>query len=152
MTVQQTSDTASQAEVALHDAKDSDLQRRMLVVEDARCVQKALSVTLAGMNIEVDVAGDGVQACEMAEQSRTDGRPYDLILMDVQMPKMNGRVATQWLREHGWQGPIVTVTASLSEEERDQILKIGSNDCILKPATEPKLREVFSKHFGPKYC
>ena len=57
------------------------------------------------------IAEDGGLAYEMAEESQAEGRPYDWILMDIQMPKTNGRQATRRLREHGWQGVIVALTA-----------------------------------------
>jgi CheY-like chemotaxis protein len=120
----------------------------MLVVEDARCVQKTLLAIMARMSIQVDLAEDGHTACRMAEQSMNEGRPYDMIFMDIQMPIMNGLEATHWLREHGWYGPIVALSVYTSHEEQDHFLKAGCNDCLTKPATELKLREVFAKHLG----
>ena len=70
----------------------------------------------------MDVAEDGRLACEMAEKSRAEGRPYDLILMDIQMPRMNGYEATRWLRQHGWQGPIVALTAHAMVGDREKCL------------------------------
>jgi CheY-like chemotaxis protein len=148
--MQQTSDTTPAAEVVLPEAKDPRPPARILIADDARCAQKTLSALLTLMNIQVDIAEDGVAACELAEQSNNDGRPYDLILMDLQMPKMNGQKATRWLRQHGWQGPIVAVSAYASEDERAHLQKAGCTDCVLKPATASKLRDVFLKYLWPK--
>ena len=80
---------------------------------------------LQQMNLEVEIAEDGRVACQMAEKSQAEGRPYDLILMDIQMPRMNGYEATQWLRQHGWQGPIVALTAHAMVGDREKCLARG---------------------------
>jgi CheY-like chemotaxis protein len=119
---------------------------RMLVVEDARCVQRMAGTLLGRMNIEVEMAENGQIACEMAEKSRSDGAPYDLILMDMQMPVMNGCTATQWLRQHGWKGPIVAASVYTTEEDRDRFVKAGCDDCIAKPLAEASLRSMLARH------
>lgn len=122
------------------------MEYRLLFAEDARCTQTIVCSRLDKMHLHADVAGDGEKACEMAEKSKVDGHPYDMILMDMQMPKRNGLDATRWLREHGWEGPIVAVSVFTSIEDRDEFLDAGCNDYISKPVTEGKLRAVFARH------
>ena len=100
------------------------------------------------MNLELEIAQDGHLACEMAEKSQAEGQPYDLILMDIQMPKMNGYEATRRLRQHGWQGPIVALTAHAFVGDREQCLAAGCNDYIAKPITAKGLRDVLTRYLG----
>ena len=98
------------------------------------------------MNLEVIVAEDGQMACDMAKKSKAEGRPYDLILMDIQMPKLNGYEATRWLRQHGWQGPIVAVTAHALGDDREKCLAAGCDDYIAKPVILTGLRGVLAPY------
>jgi CheY-like chemotaxis protein len=84
----------------------------------------------------------------MAEKSHAEGRPYDLILMDIQMPKMNGHEATRWLRQHGWRGPIVALTAHALVGDREKCLEAGCDDYIPKPVTARGLRNVMARFLG----
>jgi CheY-like chemotaxis protein len=119
---------------------------RVLVAEDAECTQRIVDVILGKLHVDVDMAEDGHVACDMAARSKAEGRPYDLILMDMQMPKMNGKEATQWLHEHGWKGPIVAVSVRASESDRREFLAAGCDDYIPKPITGTELREVLSRY------
>ena len=62
--------------------------------------------------------------------------------MDMQMPVMDGRDAMQWLRRHGWKGPIVAVSVYDAPEDHEWFMKLGCNDCIVKPLTEASLQPV----------
>jgi CheY-like chemotaxis protein len=100
------------------------------------------------MNLEVDLAGDGRAVCAMAEKSQAEGRPYDLIFMDIQMPEMNGYEATQWLRQHGWQGPIVALTAHAMLGDREKCLAAGCDDYLSKPVTTPDLQKIATRYLA----
>jgi two-component system, sensor histidine kinase and response regulator len=117
----------------------------MLVADDAICVQKAINILANRLDIDLDVAEDGLAACRMAERSMAEGNPYDVILMDMQMPKMNGIEATRWLRQHHWQGPIVAVSVHFNDEHREQFLEAGCDAFIAKPITERKLRKAMEQ-------
>ncbi len=124
------------------------LHGRVLLAEDVPDVYVVLRQILQKMNLEVEIAEDGRLACEMAEKSQAEGRPYDLILMDIQMPKMNGYEATRWLRQHGWQGPIVALTAHALVGDREKCLAAGCDDYIAKPITAKGLRDVLARYLG----
>ncbi|MGA2030872.1 MAG: ATP-binding protein [Thermoguttaceae bacterium] len=127
---------------------EATLHGRVLLVEDAPDVHLVLGQVLRKLNLEVEIAEDGVVACQMAEKSRTEGRPYDLILMDIQMPKMNGYGATRWLRQQGWKGSIVALTAHALAGDREKCLEAGCDDYIAKPTTAKALRDVLARHLA----
>jgi CheY-like chemotaxis protein len=119
---------------------------RVLVAEDAQCVKMKLGWLMSKIHVDVDMADNGQTAGEMAGKSRATGKPYDLILMDIQMPVMNGEDATRWLRQHGWQGPILAVTALVENSDTELFLKSGCDGCIAKPITEAVLRDVLAHY------
>jgi len=100
------------------------------------------------MNLDSETADNGRIACDKAMRSINEHAPYDLILMDIQMPQMNGFAAAQWLREHGWDGPILALTALSTDEQRQSSLNAGCSGHISKPVTEDNLREAISPYLG----
>jgi CheY-like chemotaxis protein len=126
----------------------STLHGRILIVEDAHCSQRILAAFLKRWNLEFDVAGDGQRACEMAAQSQKQGTPYDVILMDMQMPKMNGKQATTWLRNNGWLKTIIALSAHSTETDHEDFLRSGCNDFLSKPISESSLQSMLSKYLA----
>ena len=133
---------------ALGVGQEPKRQARLLVAEDARCVRHVIGSFLGKMDLEAEMVENGKLACEMAEKSKVEGRPYDLILLDVQMPQMNGHEAARWLREHGWEGPIVAVTAHDRDEDRKKCLDAGCDEHLSKPIVETALRDVVTRHLS----
>ena len=128
------------------DAANRKPQGRVLVVEDALCMQAIVRAFLEKMDLDADMAENGQLACEMAMQSLTDGCPYDVILMDIQMPKMNGKQATKWLREHDWKGPIIAVSMHRTDKEQATFLAAGCTGCLAKPITLELLSGAISPY------
>ncbi|HLO92972.1 MAG TPA: response regulator [Burkholderiaceae bacterium] len=110
--------------------------RRVLLAEDNVVNQEVAVALLQSAGLEVDVANDGVEACEMVQQG-----DYGLVLMDVQMPAMDGLDATRAIRatEKGRQLPILAMTANAFAEERQRCLDAGMNDHVAKPVVAEQL-------------
>ena len=106
---------------------------RLLLAEDDLVNQEVVKALIEESGIEVDVAGNGAQAVEMAGQT-----PYRLILMDMQMPVMGGIEAARAIRQLAAYAdtPILALTANAFEDDRRACLAAGMNDFITKP-TEP---------------
>lgn len=138
--------------LAAPDAPPARRSVRLLVAEDAHCIQRNLRVLLNRMNIDADMAGDGQTACDLARQSEVEGRPYDLILMDMHMPRLNGFKATESLRCDGWKGPIVALSALSSIEDQQKIVAAGCDDYVPKPLRPETLQEVLARYLGPAAC
>ncbi|MDY6919240.1 MAG: response regulator [Pseudomonadota bacterium] len=114
------------------------LKARILVADDVEELRTLLGQIISGLGAEVAFAADGRDAVEQALAAQ-NSQPFDLILMDVQMPRMNGLDATRSLRAAGLQQPIIALTAATMRGERERCLDAGCNDHLSKPITESSL-------------
>ncbi len=117
-------------------------QLKILLAEDNAVNQKLAVTLLSKWGHRVDVAHDGQQALEMSRD-----RPYDLILMDLQMPVMGGLEATRLIREReatqdGKRIPIIAMTANAMSEDHQRCLDAGMDDYVSKPLNTERLRAV----------
>jgi CheY-like chemotaxis protein/HPt (histidine-containing phosphotransfer) domain-containing protein len=124
------------------------LRGRILLAEDARDLQRLVSFVLRRLGAEVDVARNGRVACEMAEASKAEGEPYDLILMDIRMPEVDGYEAARRLRGAGWTGPIVALTAHAMPGAREKCLEAGCDDYLAKPSHVHELLHVVARYIA----
>ena len=118
-------------------------QLRILVVDDNEINRKLSTILLHQWGIAVDVAADGVAAVEAC-----GGQHYDLILMDVHMPVMDGIEATRRIRmlqEGGKVTPVVALTANALSGDRERYLAAGMDDYLEKPLTEEALFATIEK-------
>jgi CheY-like chemotaxis protein len=115
------------------------LHGRVLLAEDTRANQHLIRRILEKAGATVDIVENGRLAIEKAEDSLTQQRPYDVVLMDVQMPEMDGLEATRRLRRSGWRRPIVALTAHAMEGDRQTCLQAGCNDYLSKPIRQDRL-------------
>jgi len=123
--------------------------RRILLVEDNPINAEVASTLLTGLGLHVAHASDGAQAVAMV-----DATAYDLILMDVQMPVMDGLAATRAIRaRHGTTLPIIAMTANAFDEDRNACLAAGMDDHIGKPIDvrllQATLRHWLRRQLGP---
>jgi PAS domain S-box-containing protein len=125
------------------------LSGRVLVVEDDPGIQHIIALLLQKAGVEVDVAGNGRISLQMAQDSKNEGKPYDLILMDIQMPELNGYEATRQLRGSDWTGPIVALTAYALAGDREKCLAAGCDDYLAKPVLMSSLRRILHRYLAP---
>ena len=109
--------------------------KRVLLVEDIELNREIAEVILEEAGFEVESAPDGTDAVEMV--SKSEENYYDVVLMDVQMPVMNGYEATRTIRDLPRNDvkslPIIAMTANALEEDKEAALKNGMNAHIAKP-------------------
>jgi CheY-like chemotaxis protein/two-component sensor histidine kinase len=109
---------------------------RVLIVEDNHINQIVLKTMLKRLNIKNDTADNGRTALSILRQANTNGEGFDLILMDCQMPVMDGFEATRSIRNSGEPYadiPIIAVTANALSSDREYCLQAGMNDYLSKP-------------------
>lgn len=116
---------------------------RVLVAEDNVIAQYKAQLLLERLTAETDIADTGASAIQAVQQKN-----YDLILMDVQMPEMDGLTATRLIRNiAGHAVPVIAMTAHVQESEISKCIAAGMNDFLAKPIEEEKLIDVLAKYF-----
>ena len=127
--------------------EEENFNAKVLLAEDNKTTQTFMSIVLENMGVEVDVADDGQIAIQKYKQGH-----YDLILMDGDMPNINGLDATKMIRAYEKTKnipnpiPIVALTANAIEGDRKRFLDAGMNDYLTKPLETSKLEECFAKY------
>ena len=124
----------------------------VLLVEDSADARALLARYIRLSGGEVDLAENGLEGIKQALSS-----PYDIVLMDIQMPRLNGLDAIRKLRDYGYEGSVVAVTGHAQEAEREQCLAAGFDDYLTKPvqrhrllytvASQPKRQRLVGSRF-----
>jgi PAS domain S-box-containing protein len=127
---------------ALH---GSLLHCRVLLAEDGPDNQRLLSCFLVKAGAEVSVVGNGRLALEAALAAWESGPPFDVVVMDMHMPIMDGYTATRRLRGKGYRWPIVALTAHAMSGDRERCLEAGCDDYATKPIDRARLIAVIQK-------
>jgi signal transduction histidine kinase/CheY-like chemotaxis protein len=112
---------------------------RVLLAEDGHDNQVLISTFLTKAGATVKVVGDGRLALEEALRAAAAAAPYDVVLMDMQMPVLDGYGATSELRLAGYTGPIVAITAHAMAGDRERCETAGCDDYLTKPVDRAKL-------------
>ena len=117
-----------------------ELNGRVLLAEDGPDNQRLLSTYLRQAGLTVDIANNGKEAIALALS--TD---YALVLMDVQMPMMDGMEATQYLRAENYRGPIVALTANVMQSDVAHYRQCGCDDVLAKPVDRLRFYKVLQR-------
>jgi two-component system sensor histidine kinase/response regulator len=118
---------------------------RLLLVEDDLVNQEVARALLLAVGLQVDVVGNGSQAVERLRATEPGSADdYALVLMDMQMPVMDGPEATRLIRQLPGRGllPIVALTANAFDDDRQRCLEAGMNDHLAKPTNPTRLYEM----------
>ena len=132
------------------ESKRSYKGKKALLVEDNELNREIATAIIKEIGLDVDIAEDGTDAVNM--MSSAEGRKYDLIFMDIQMPKMDGYTATREIRTLDDPKcaniPIIAMTANAFEEDRKKAIKAGMNGHIAKPISADAILENLDQIFG----
>ncbi len=115
------------------------LNGEVLLAEDGPANQRVITYYLQNAGLSVSTADNGNVACKAAMKAMAADKPFDLILMDMQMPEMDGYSAAAKLRAEGYQGPIIALTAHAMSHDREKCLQSGCSDYLSKPIEKAKL-------------
>ncbi len=142
LTIEKAKDAETQGQlVTRHSLRETRLNLRVLLAEDNPVNQKLAVHMLQRFGHSVRVAGNGREVLEALDQE-----PFDVVLMDIQMPEMDGIEATRRIREReaedGSFTPIVAMTAHAMVGDRERFLEAGMDDYVTKPINRDRLRAV----------
>ncbi|MCC6580950.1 MAG: response regulator [Phycisphaeraceae bacterium] len=122
---------------------------RLLLAEDNPENQQLITLMLRRLGATVDVAHHGQQAVDAVHRAQESHGPYDVILMDMQMPVLDGYDATRTLRQSGYTRPIIALTANAMRDDRQRCLDAGCDDFATKPIVWSNLQTTIRKFVQP---
>ncbi len=128
-------------DVDTHNNSINNIYRRILVAEDNKINQIVTKNLLSIIGYDCIIVENGFNALQMVQKE-----DFDLILMDLNMPYLNGTEATRRIREFDQITPIIALTASELSEVEEECLEIGMNDIINKPLDKNDLKDIIAKH------
>lgn len=126
------------------------LRARVLLAEDGLDNQRLISSILRRAGADVTVAADGSLAVAAVSQARDEHRPFDMVVMDMQMPNMDGYEATAELRRQGFSLPILALTADALAGARQRCLDVGCDDYASKPIDRQRLVSTVRRLLGTR--
>ncbi len=122
------------------------LSARVLLCEDGPDNQRVIAFLLRKAGADVTVADNGQIGLDKVAEAQEAGKPFDVILMDMQMPVLDGYGATRRLRQEGYQRPIIALTAHAMAEDRQKCLDAGCDDYATKPIQRQQLISLVARH------
>lgn len=121
------------------------LEGRVLVAEDSPDIQRILKFHLGKAGLQVMTADNGVEALRLMQDALSGGEGIDLLVTDMQMPEMDGYSLVSHLRQSGYAGPIVALTAHAMTEDKSRCLEAGCNGYVTKPIVKEDLLNECAK-------
>lgn len=119
---------------------------RVLLAEDGPDNQRLISTILRKAGAIVEFAADGQEALAAVSAAEERGQSFAVILMDMQMPVMDGYTASRTLRARGYAGPIIALTAHAMAHDRAKCIEAGCEDYAAKPISRQRLLEIVALH------
>lgn len=121
------------------------LDGRILLAEDGVDNQRLIAFHLRKAGASVDIADNGLIAIEMLESANREGKPYHLLLTDMQMPEMDGYALAKTIREREFKLPIVALTAHAMADDRQKCIDAGCHDYSCKPIDKSTLLAICNR-------
>lgn len=140
-------DEARQAD-GEHGAPAVMIPARILLVEDSPDNQRLVTFHLRRAGAEVSIAENGCRAVELVRESIANGRSFDLILMDLHLPELDGISATRQIRALGYSRTIIALTANAMAGDRERCLEAGCDDYASKPINRQSLLLQIDRHLA----
>jgi CheY-like chemotaxis protein len=125
---------------------------RVLVAEDGVDNQRLIRWILERAGATVTTVENGNDACELATQHLADDAAFDLVIMDMQMPRLDGYRAARRLREEGFTSPIIALTAHTMPGDQEKCLAAGCNDYSPKPIERVQFLALITQHYAIRQC
>ncbi|MCG8407762.1 MAG: response regulator [Phycisphaerales bacterium] len=123
-----------------------ELPFRILLVDDSVDIQRLVSYFLGHAGARVTVVDNGAKGVDAALDAASSDDPFDAVVMDMQMPVMDGYQAVTELRSQGYEKPIIALTANAMKTDRERCMRIGCTDFLSKPVNRRALIEAIQKH------
>jgi two-component system, sensor histidine kinase len=127
---------------------ETRLSGRVLLAEDGPDNQRLIAFLLRQRGATVEVAENGQIAVDKALHARDAGEPFDCILMDMQMPVLDGYGATRQIRQAGCRLPIIALTAHAMRGDRERCIEAGCDDYLAKPIDRPELLRQMARYLA----
>ena len=134
-------ESVGQVRLSLSQPRDSAQEKKVLIVDDSADNRFLIKTFLSRMGIGADLVEDGKEAIK-----KVFLQDYAVVLMDIQMPEMDGFQTVAHLREHGYQKQVIALTAHAMKGDREKCLHQGFDDYLCKPLTSKALKECLRNH------